>query len=216
MYARVSKEFYWIRRHVCDLSANPPAYFDCNGPDPTAAPITPACPASDEVELQISITLDGYAQETSWSLIDTCTASTLASGGGYSQNGQVVSESLCVSTTTGELDFTINDEFGDGICCSYGQGSYTLTLDGVVIVSGGAFGRSETNSISSSGGCVSEAPTVAPSFSPSVFPSLAPSKAPVETCLVSGSGCRSFDCCSDECCSGNCIVQGSRPGGRCT
>ena len=42
------------------------------------------------------------------------------------------------------LSFTINDAYGDGICCSYGSGSYTVRVNGDDVLSGGAFGSSET------------------------------------------------------------------------
>jgi hypothetical protein len=37
------------------------------------------------------------------------------------------------------IRFEIYDSYGDGICCGYGQGSYTVTFQGNVIVSGGQF-----------------------------------------------------------------------------
>ena len=40
--------------------------------------------------------------------------------------------------------FTIFDSFGDGICCNWGSGSYSLTSrDGAVLASGGSFSASE-------------------------------------------------------------------------
>ena len=40
--------------------------------------------------------------------------------------------------------FTIYDSYGDGICCSYGNGSYDLfDDDGILIANGGDFGSSE-------------------------------------------------------------------------
>ena len=44
----------------------------------------------------------------------------------------------------GCYDLTVNDSFGDGICCAYGDGSYTLEVDGVVVATGGDFGDGET------------------------------------------------------------------------
>ena len=35
---------------------------------------------------------------------------------------------------------TVNDSYGDGICCGYGQGSFELSSGGEVLVSGGEFG----------------------------------------------------------------------------
>ena len=33
---------------------------------------------------------------------------------------------------------------GDGICCTYGQGQYSITMDNAVVAQGGEFGSSET------------------------------------------------------------------------
>jgi len=38
----------------------------------------------------------------------------------------------------------VNDSFGDGICCGFGNGSYSLTVAGTVVASGGDFGSTET------------------------------------------------------------------------
>ena len=35
--------------------------------------------------------------------------------------------------------FILLDSFGDGICCGFGLGEYTLSVDGSVIASGGIF-----------------------------------------------------------------------------
>ena len=42
------------------------------------------------------------------------------------------------------LTFKIEDAYGDGICCNYGNGSYTIT-DGLgnVVAQGGTFGSKE-------------------------------------------------------------------------
>lgn len=91
--------------------------------------------------LTLSLTTDDYGDETSWRLIDNSTGMTVIQGGGYSNNQTYsVSEEL----PDGCYTFTIYDEFGDGICCDYGQGSYTITSGSEVIVSGGAFGSSES------------------------------------------------------------------------
>ena len=42
----------------------------------------------------------------------------------------------------GMYKFEINDSYGDGICCSYGQGDYAVSVDGKQIQVGGNFGRS--------------------------------------------------------------------------
>lgn len=40
--------------------------------------------------------------------------------------------------------FTISDTYGDGICCAYGSGYYTVTYDGVEVGSGGNFNYNES------------------------------------------------------------------------
>ena len=44
----------------------------------------------------------------------------------------------------GCYNFTINDSYGDGICCAYGNGSYTVTSSEGTEASGGSFTSSET------------------------------------------------------------------------
>lgn len=46
----------------------------------------------------------------------------------------------------GDYEFTMFDGFGDGICCDFGDGGYSLDIDGLVVASpsGGAFGAEET------------------------------------------------------------------------
>lgn len=90
----------------------------------------------------LTITLDNYPEETSWQIRDGGTV--LASGGTYGSqpDGSTITENI--SLAAGCYDFVINDSYGDGICCSYGSGSYSLTDGGTTLASGGAFGSSET------------------------------------------------------------------------
>lgn len=99
------------------------------------------CAASD---LTLTINLDNYPEETSWEL--------RTSGGGLIANnsystanpdGSTVVENIN-GLSSGDYVFTINDAFGDGICCGFGNGSYTLESSEGVIVTGGQFAASET------------------------------------------------------------------------
>ncbi|MBE0364263.1 hypothetical protein PULV_a2555 [Pseudoalteromonas ulvae UL12] len=87
----------------------------------------------------LSLTTDNYGSETSWSL--TGSAGEVASATGLSNN-TLYTKSYCL--LPGEYTFTINDAYGDGICCTYGQGSYQITVANNVVVSGASFGRSES------------------------------------------------------------------------
>ena len=52
------------------------------------------------------------------------------------------SDTVCLQP--GTFRFTILDSAGDGICCSYGQGSYSLTnKGGEIVVTGGDYGAGE-------------------------------------------------------------------------
>ncbi|MEM9051674.1 MAG: M12 family metallo-peptidase [Bacteroidota bacterium] len=103
-------------------------------------------PGSCENEsASLAISLDDYPTETTWQVTDG-SGSILFSGGPYANNQQftTVGESLCLEA--GCYTLTFFDEFGDGICCAEGNGSYSLTdASGIVLASGGEFADSETN-----------------------------------------------------------------------
>jgi chitodextrinase len=90
----------------------------------------------------LTLVLDNYPAETSWT-IKNSSGTTVASGGPYSstQKGVTITSTNCLAT--GCYTFTINDSYGDGICCSYGNGSYVLKdASGTTLASGGSFGSS--------------------------------------------------------------------------
>jgi PKD repeat protein len=92
--------------------------------------------------LEIIIVADNYPAETSWDLVDefgnTVATGDLAGVG----NGNTSTTVTCIEDNCHQ--WTINDSYGDGICCGYGQGSFELILDGVQVGSGGEFGASQT------------------------------------------------------------------------
>ncbi len=95
--------------------------------------LTNAACTNGQLQVEVLITPDDYAVETSWSLYDETTHTLLDSAG-------ATSDTICV--TPGHcLKFTIYDQYGDGMCCNFGNGYFVLKLDGVVIDSTGSFGR---------------------------------------------------------------------------
>lgn len=110
---------------------------DCGG---SCAPCQVAC---TENPVNISITLDNYPEETAWTVTNSG-GQTVASGGTYGSqpDGSTITEDLCLPD--GCYTFTITDAYGDGICCSYGNGSYSVTDASGVVASGGSFGSSES------------------------------------------------------------------------
>lgn len=114
-------------------------------------------PIHETNEVELTIKLDQYPQETTWNITNSA-GEIVHSGGPYpGQVNQTVTQTLTLSNNDC-YEFTIFDEFGDGICCQFGQGFYELKTDeGTMIVNGGQFGSSETkmfsnfNSLSSEG-----------------------------------------------------------------
>jgi hypothetical protein len=84
---------------------------------------------------------DDYPGETSWNLTDDA-GNVILQGGSYTGDFTTYTESICVSA--GCYTFTINDSWGDGICCAFGDGAYSVSADGTVIASGGDFNAEET------------------------------------------------------------------------
>jgi len=93
-------------------------------------------------QITLSLTTDNYPAEIAWTL--------------KASDGTTIYESLPYTTVndTSTTNFTvlanecytfeITDTYGDGICCSRGAGSYTLTTqEGLVISSGGNYGFGE-------------------------------------------------------------------------
>jgi PKD repeat protein len=108
------------------------------GTDNTTATIGDFCPGVEACDGNIQLTLitDRYASETSWTLRDG-SGTVIESGSGYSNS---TTYNINWNLTEDQYTFTINDSYGDGICCGYGNGSYTIT-DGCsnTIVTGGKF-----------------------------------------------------------------------------
>ena len=101
----------------------------------------------------ISILTDNYPGETTWSLTDGSGA-VVASGGPYATAGVEEVTEVCVSP--GCYTFTINDSFGDGICCAYGTGS-TRVFPRSGLASGGNLQNGEHGIVLGSGfGCTDE------------------------------------------------------------
>jgi hypothetical protein len=105
--------------------------------DYTVNIITSGGPSCTNVTLTLK--LDNYPEETSWTIKNSA-GTTVASGGTYgsSPDGSTITTTNCLPT--GCYTFTINDSYGDGICCTYGNGNYTLKdAAGTTLASGSTF-----------------------------------------------------------------------------
>jgi hypothetical protein len=111
------------------------------GDKPIESPTEPTCP-EDKYEFVLSLTTDKYGSETSWDIKDS-SGNELGSESGYASSSEFT-WTKCLPGGE-ELTFTINDSYGDGICCVYGEGSYEISFAGNYLKHGGEFGASESH-----------------------------------------------------------------------
>ena len=97
----------------------------------------------DGVQVILNLKLDDYPEETTWTLLDGNDIAVF-SGGPYQNEGGLVSETWCLDPEDCYI-FNIQDAYGDGICCSEGNGNYEIITDmGIILASSdGTFGSEE-------------------------------------------------------------------------
>ena len=118
--------------------------------------------------ITVNISTDYYASETSWA-IKSSTGATVAQGGGNwadmttGQAGFTVQAPQLVTLNPSQCyTFEITDSFGDGICCAYGDGAYSLVdANGTTIASGGEFGEIDTRAFKTGALGMDELATIA-------------------------------------------------------
>ena len=86
----------------------------------------------------INLTTDNYGSETSWELVNETSGVIAASGSGYGNNQTITP--VTVNLVDGNCyKFIIEDTYGDGICCTYGNGSFSFAAGSTTFSSGGNF-----------------------------------------------------------------------------
>lgn len=95
------------------------------------------------VMVTVDIVQDDYGSETSWQILQG--TNLLYSGGPYTDGNDqtLVSTDVCLSEGAC-YTFVINDSYGDGMCCGFGNGSYSVNYNGIVYASGAEFTDSES------------------------------------------------------------------------
>lgn len=90
--------------------------------------------------INFSLVTDQFGFETTWNLKDAA-GTVLYSGGPYGFMQQETINTTFTIPADGCYIFGIYDEAGDGICCDYGEGSFSLiTTGGTVIAEGVEYG----------------------------------------------------------------------------
>ncbi|PHN84411.1 endonuclease I [Vibrio splendidus] len=121
---------------------------------PTETPPTQSC---NDTSAALTLVTDNYGSETSWSLKNSV-SQTLYSGSDYQSNTNNEVE-MCLAD--GSYTLEVSDSFGDGMCCSVGNGSYSLSVNGTVVASGGDFQASQSTEFTI-GGSTTTPPTEPP------------------------------------------------------
>lgn len=116
-------------------------------PSPTSAPPGGSVCEPGRTLFQLDLTTDQFGSETSWVLRRNSDGATLSESN-YG-NEQTFVEQACL-TNSECYTFTIFDSGRDGLCCSFGRGSYSVTYGGDVI-HGGSFSSAEEVSIGACG-----------------------------------------------------------------
>merc|ERR1712176_549226 len=124
---------------------------------------TPDCASCGKTKVDVEITIDNYGDETAYDIKDS-SDNTVMEGSGWPANS-VNSFWKCFSS--GSYKFTITDGYGDGICCNYGQGGYSVKVDDNEVATGGDFDSEETKTF--------EVGTAPPSTSAPISPTPGPS-----------------------------------------
>ena len=111
----------------------------------------PAVPNFASNAVVFRLQKDNYGSETTWTLKNSA-GTTLYSGGPYTnQNGggALITQNWTLPSNDCYV-FKINDSYGDGMCCDFGNGFYDIkSADGVTtMISGGSFAATESKAFS--------------------------------------------------------------------
>ena len=117
-------------------------------------------------EVTIKLTTDNYPRESSWSIIDECSSTTVKTSPDYTAAATLNTHEFCLLESM--YTFVVKDSYGDGLCCSYGNGSYSISRGGMLMKeNGGDFTTEERTTF----GSVTCGPTPPPTGVPTVNPS---------------------------------------------
>jgi hypothetical protein len=130
------------------------------------------CSGQTQALFQFELMTDNYPLETSWTLTNVNLNDITISidEGTYSNANSLYEEIYCIEANQC-YEFTIFDSYGDGICCSVGNGYYKISKEKELLVEGGDFGGIQISTLFGNG-CPTESPTLSPSSVPSSTPSL--------------------------------------------
>jgi len=131
-----------LSREVSDftLTFTPSAASPPNTPSSTPAPAVPL----PTVDVRIDIQFDSYPEETGWRIRDADMNEIMKiSPGTYTEANAKVEEVIQLESGRSYL-FTMLDNFGDGMCCNNGDGSYRVYVEDDLVAFGNEFETDQT------------------------------------------------------------------------
>lgn len=91
-------------------------------------------------QIVLEILTDNFGEDISWQLTNE-NGAVLYSGDSYDDN-QLYTQDMTLPN--GCYLFSISDSYGDGLCCTQGNGYYSLTYNGILLQGGGDMGSGES------------------------------------------------------------------------
>ena len=92
----------------------------------------------------LTLNFDNYPEETSWE-IQNSSGQVVASGGTYGSQADGSTLVINQNLPAGCYSLIVKDTYGDGMCCAWGNGSYSLAEGSNVLASGASFASTDTN-----------------------------------------------------------------------
>lgn len=96
---------------------------------------------------------DDYPEESSWSITDASSGVAIA-GGAFEEGSTTYSLQICLPTDSCYV-IRVEDTFGDGICCGFGEGNFSVldSVGNVLLFNDGNFGNVAIEEFCPRGGC---------------------------------------------------------------
>ncbi len=98
-------------------------------------------PEAESATIHFELKTDNYCEETTWKLYNS-NNQVVYQGGPYTAGSQdnTVFNYWWTVTPNECYRLEVSDAYGDGICCTYGNGYYKVRSNGVLVTEGGQFG----------------------------------------------------------------------------
>jgi len=104
----------------------------------TTKSFTTEVESNNDLSIIVKLTLDAYGSETSWELVDDY-GDRVKTFGPFSDGTEGAIKTKTLVLEEGCYTLYLDDSYGDGICCAYGDGSLDILFEGQVV--GGSDGR---------------------------------------------------------------------------